>query len=424
MATWRERLRTEMKMVSPEGQEFLAKWRQSPRSLDKKLGIFDYPLVKGTVVQDLDVTSYRWPLTFYFEGPNHDLEADAFMKAAQQRGQWSITHPVYGFKGLQLMTITEVLNPTEQGNISEFNSEWIEPIDPQTLKTAAEMSDAVGIQADLVAISAADQFVAGLDLSDSFSITNAINSVTNAINEFLGPIAQLNAGIYSEFLAVQNAMQDLLAAAILNPLSIAGTLQAMVELPLLAINDIRSRLSAYAGLAGALFGIKPDEGQINSGGKNKAHVQQLSLTSAVSSNAKIVTVDPAEGGLNSQAQAIQSAQDISDQLDLIVANLDESQVLFENEDIEDQHFSQEQSHNETMLVTRQAIEFLLVSSFNLKIERRFRLDRPRAPVEIAIIEYNGPGENDANLDLFIESNKLKGNDILLLPALTEVLVYG
>lgn len=424
MATWRERLRSEMVMVSPEGQEFSANWRQSPRSIDKKLGIFNYPLVRGSVVQDLDVQSDRWPLTFFFDGPDHDLVADAFMNACRQRGQWSITHPVYGFKGLQLMTITEVIAPLDQGNIREFNSEWIEPIDPQTLKTAAELAGAVGVQSDLVAISAADQFVAGLDISDSFSITNAINSVTNAVNEFLGPIAALNASIQSEFLAVQRATQDLLAAAILNPLSIAGNLQALVELPLLAINDIRSRLSAYANLAGAMFGIQPDEGEVNPAGKNKAQIQQIAMTSTITANAKIVTVDPAEGGLNSQAQAVQTAQDITTQYDLIVNNLDESQELFEDQDIENQHFSQEQSHNETMLLTRQAVDFLLQSSFNLKVERRFKLDRPRAPVEIAIIEYGGPGENDANIDLFIESNKLKGNQILLLPALTEVLVYG
>lgn len=413
-----------MVMVSPDGNRFEAKWRQSPRSIDKKLGIFNYPLVKGTVVQDLDVTSYRWPLTFFFDGPDHDLVADRFMKSVLQRGTWSITHPVYGFRGLQLMNITEVLDPTGSGNISEFNSEWIEPIDPQTLKTAAEMSDAVGIRANLVAISAADQFVAGLDISRPFSISNAINSVTNAVNQFLKPIAELNTNIYSEFLAVQRATQDLLAAAILNPLSIAGNLQALIELPLLAINDIRSRLSAYANLAGALFGIQPDEGEVNPDGKNKAQVQQIALTSVVTANAKIAIVDPAESGLKSQAQAIQTAQDISTQYDAIVANLDESQALFEDEDIEDQHFSQEQSHNETMLVTSQAVEFLLMSSFNLKIERRFTLTRPRAPVEIAIIEYGGPGENDANIDLFINSNRLKGNDILLLPALREVVIYA
>lgn len=424
MATWRERLRNIMVMVSPDGNRFEAKWRQSPRSIDKKLGIFNYPLVKGTVVQDLDVTSYRWPLTFFFDGPDHDLVSDRFMKSVLQRGTWSITHPVYGFRGLQLMTITEVLDPTGSGNISEFNSEWIEPIDPQTLKTAAEMSDAVGIRANLVAISAADQFVAGLDISRPFSISNAINSVTNAVNQFLKPIAELNTNIYSEFLAVQRATQDLLAAAILNPLSIAGNLQALIELPLLAINDIRSRLSAYANLAGALFGIQPDEGEVNPDGKNKAQVQQIALTSVVTANAKIAIVDPAESGLKSQAQAIQTAQDLSTQYDAIVANLDESQALFEDENIEDQHFSQEQSHNETMLVTSQAVEFLLISSFNLKIERRFTLTRPRAPVEIAIIEYGGPGQNDANIDLFIESNRLKGNDILLLPALREVVIYA
>jgi len=285
-------------------------------------------------------------------------------------------------------------------------------------------SDAVGIRANLVAISAADQFVAGLDISKPFSIANAIASVTNAVNSFLGPIAEKSAQIKSEMDAIQRATQDLLAATILNPLSIAGNLQALIETPLLAINDIRSRLAAYANLAGALFGIQPDEGEINNEGRNKAHIQQIALTSTVTANAKIAVVNPKEGGLTSQSQAVQTAQDIATQYDAIVANLDESQELFEDKDIEDQHFSQEQSHYETMLVTSQAIEFLLQSSFNLKIERRFKLDRPRAPVEIAIIEYGGPGENDANIDLFINSNRLKGNDILLLPALREVLIYA
>lgn len=424
MATWVERQRESMIMVSPEGNEFTAKWRRSPRSADKKLGMFNYPLIVGTVVQDLDLDSERWPLTFFFDGPDHDLVCERFMKAIKQRGQWSITHPVYGFKGLQLMTITELIDPQGSGNIREFNSEWIEPIDPQTLKTAAEMADAVGVRANLVAISAADQFVAGIDISKGFSIESAVNAVTGAVNTVLGPISSLSSSIQSEMNAIQRATQDILAATVLQPLALAGNLQALIETPLLAINDIRARLAGYKNLATAMFGIKPDAGEVNNEGRNKAHVQQIAMASTITANAKIITVNPDEGGLTSQAQAISTAQDVATQYDAIVANLDESQALFEDKGIEDQHFSQEQSHYDTMLVTSQALEFLLRSSFDLKIERRFTLDRPRAPVEIAITEYGGPGELDANIDLFINSNKLKGDDILFLPALREVLIYA
>jgi hypothetical protein len=60
---------------------------------------------------------------------------------------------------------------------------------------------------------------------------------------------------------------------------------------------------------------------------------------------------------------------------------------------------------------------------NLAIERRFTLDRPRAPIEIAITEYGGLGANDFNLDLFIYSNDLHGKDIMLLARGREVVVY-
>jgi hypothetical protein len=38
--------------------------------------------------------------------------------------------------------------------------------------------------------------------------------------------------------------------------------------------------------------------------------------------------------------------------------------------------------------------------------------------------YDGPGEDDQNIDLFIESNDLHGDDILRIPAGREVVFYA
>jgi hypothetical protein len=185
-------------------------------------------------------------------------------------------------------------------------------------------------------------------------------------------------------------------------------------------------MDAYKELATELFDLRPQVRDLlrPKEALNKANVQQLALISTITSNAKIATVHPAESGLKSQKQAIEIAQKIADQYDAIVANLDESQVLFEDKRLVDQHFSQESSYFDSALVTAGAIEFLLASMCSLKVERRITLDRPRCPVEIAITEYGGPGEDDENIDMFIESNKLHGSDILLLPALREVLIYA
>lgn len=428
MTTARERLRNKLELTSPGGETFEAKWIGDPREASKKLGLFEYPGIVGTVVQDLDMTSTSWPLTFYFDGGDHDLDADRFWNATLQNGQWAIIHPVYGFKGLQLMTVRENVEPVRSGNIREFETTWIEPIDPNTLKTAAELSGLVGIQKDLFAINAADQFALGLsDLSalDDFSLLSAINKLNTAVNSVLGPLSSQLASVQNEMNQIQAGIQQTLNATILQPLALAGQLQALVETPLKAINDIKSRLDYYADFAAEIFGIQPpsDGSQNNSQGKNTALVQQIGLTSTISANAQIAATNPTVSGIVSQAQAVQTAQTLNDQFVAIYENLDESQTLFQNEDIDVQHFSQELSWNDAVLITATAMKYQFVSSFDLKKEQVFTLDTPRQVVELAISSYRGPGENDENIDLFIESNALSGDDVWRLPTGREVRVY-
>jgi prophage DNA circulation protein len=429
MTTARERLRPILALTSPDGDEFTANWIGDPREAEKKLGTFNYPGVVGTVVQDLGLNSWSWPLTFYFDGGDHDLDADRFMKATLQTGQWAIIHPVYGFLGLQLVSVRENIEPVREGNIREFETGWIEPIDPDTLQTAAQTAGLVGIQKDLFAINAADQFVNGLsalDSLDDWSILNAINKLNSAVNSVLGPLANQIAAVQNEMLQIQSGIQQTLNATILQPLALAGQLQALVETPLKAINDIKSRLGFYADFAEEIFKIQPaqDGSQTNRQGKNTAVIQQIALTSTISANAQIAATDPTKSEIISQKEAVDSASGINDQFIAIVNNLDETQTLFENEDIDEQHFSQPQSHTDAARITALAIQALYISSYDLKKEVRFTLERPRVPAEIAITSYRGPGENDANIDLFIDSNGLVGEEILLLPSGREVLIYA
>jgi hypothetical protein len=71
----------------------------------------------------------------------------------------------------------------------------------------------------------------------------------------------------------------------------------------------------------------------------------------------------------------------------------------------------------------QALKLLTLTSFDLKTEKRFTLEKERSPVEITITEYGEFGENDENLELFINSNNLKADEIYLLPAGKEIVVY-
>jgi hypothetical protein len=419
-------------MTSPDGNQFTALWIGGPRSASKKLGVFEYPGVIGSVFQDLGLTSDFWSLTFHFEGADHDIEADRFVKATRETGLWAMTHPVYGFLGLQLMRFTEKIEPTRSGNVRDFESEWVESIDPTTLKTAAELSGELGINIDALSASSFDDFNDDLSILtalDEYSISSALNKVSSAIDSTLGPLYKTTAAVQNEMLAIQRGIQDTMSAAILNPLALAGQIQALVETPLRAINDIKSRLDYYGDLADALFGIQPSStGTGIDGptvqGKNTAAVQQLALNSTLSANAQIANTNPEDGGLLSQKEAIKMANIINDQYVAIKTNMEESQEVFANSNLVDQLFSQRQSHSDAMLATASAVRFLYQSSYDLKKERRFAIDRPRSPLEIAVVEYGGFGDNDENLKFFIETNNLSGTQIFLLPAKFEVSIYA
>ena len=57
---------------------FDAFWTGNTRSREKKVGIFTYPKVKGSFVQDMDVNGVSYPLTLFFEGTDNDIEAQKF----------------------------------------------------------------------------------------------------------------------------------------------------------------------------------------------------------------------------------------------------------------------------------------------------------------------------------------------------------
>ena len=418
--SWQNRLRPEIKLSSPAGTVFTAKWRGSPRSNSKRVPLFDFPGVRGTAGQDLNSAGDRYPMTIFFDGPDNDKTAKLFWDSAKLVGEWRIVHPIHGFLGLQLLSITENNEPVSSGNVTAFDLEWIELIDPKTLKTTAQLNAKLKNKLDDFNIQAASQF-GKVDLSKKgfvASVTDTATTITTAINDALAPIAKLNTAINRNFTAVQSAVQDTLAAAILDPISLAAQIQQLTQLPALAVQDVQSRLAGYAALADSLFGLGADAA--NAEGHNTALTKELGISALIGARGLVSATGT--NGLQTRAQAVEFATDLVSGLTDATGALDSDQDVFQNTNFEDQYFSQSESYSDALSLTALGVENFLVAAFDLKIEKRFVLDRNRSPMEITVTEY-GTLDNDVNLDLFIQSNNLHGDQILLIPAGTEVVVY-
>ena len=426
--SWRDRLRPIVTLTSPEENIFEAKWKGNSRSLDKKLGLFDFPKVKGTKVQDLDIGSARYPLTIFFDGENNDQEADRFFKACSERGVWNIVHPVKGSLDLQLISVKENIEPVESGNMTQFDMEWIEPLKDSEVPSLFQQRSTIDSQIDEINSTASDQIDSNVlqqTAAQGASFESTVNAVVASVEKFFAPVYELQAEINSQILSIKRGVNTLLSAPVLDIVSIAGQIQALIQLPALAIADINSRIEAYKGFINAVLGLSPDTSETKkltskSSDRNIVAVQELALTSALAS----ISFVSSTGELASRLQAIELINLNTELFKDITDTLDVTQELFKDEIIDGQYFSQSESYSDVLLMISQTIAYLLRSAFDLSIEKRFILEKMRAPMEITIKEYGDLGEDDINFHLFVDSNGLKGNDILILPSGREVLVYA
>ena len=418
--TWRDRLRQTITLTSPEGNVFEALWQGNSRSMDKKLGLFEFPKVRGTKVQDLDIGSARYPLTIFFAGENNDQESDRFFKACRERGVWNIIHPVRGALDLQLISVAENIQPVESGNVTQFDTEWIEPLKDSVVPSLFQQRSTIDSQIDEINSTASDQVESNVLQRTAAQIAafeSTVNAVVAAVEKFLAPVYELQSEINSQVLSIKRGITSLLSAPVFDIASIAGQVQALVQLPALAIADVNSRVDAYGNFISAALDFSPDSAETKD--RNIVAVQELALTSGLAS----ISFISSTGELDSRLQAIELINSNTELFKNITDTLDATQELFKDEIIDGQYFSQSESYSGAVLMVSQTIAYLLRSAFDLSIEKRFILEKMRAPIEITISEYGDLGEDDLNFALFIESNSLKGNEILILPEGREVLVY-
>jgi prophage DNA circulation protein len=420
MSDWYERLRENITLTSPDGDEFTALFIGNDRDKEKKLGIFEYPDFDGTDIQDLGISGARYPLNIYFEGPDCDIEGQRFFSACDQRGRWSIVHPIYGDLTLQLVRVRDTTDLVRNGNYSVFETNWIEPVDNTTTQSTAQIGSAIDAQLIQANAAAADQLNANLSQLTAGDIIAAKSTTEQAVSKVdnnLKLLYENNDAIAADVAAIKRGITDTLDQAVLDPIVLAGQVQQFVQLASRSISDISTRLAVYEHIVTGLSAI--DVGLADSEGKNSVSIIEIFMAAVAVVNAEVVST----GELQTQAQATEFANRINDTFQTITDYLDEVQSAFDDTDVDLQYFSQSQSYPDTYRITAQGIAYLLTSALDLATEKAFTLEKPRCPIEITVTEYGGLGDNDENLDFFIETNSLTGSDILLLPAGREVKVY-
>ena len=199
---------------------------------------------------------------------------------------------------------------------------------------------------------------------------------------------------------------------------IFNKLQELIQLPGRALDDVNARIDAYKNFADDIsFSLTPDKPGASN--KNRVAVQELALTATFGAVADVSST----GELASRVEAVGLVDGNLELFNDSTDTLDASQALFDTQPIDLQYFSQSQSYSVAVRLNALTVAYLLRAAFDLKVEKRFVLDRARNPVMVTIEEYGSLGAGDENLDLFLDSNKIEGDEHLMMLQGRELVVY-
>jgi len=426
MLPWQSRLRAQITLVAPDGTRFVASWGGDDIEIGKQVPQFNPPLFDGTITQDLGAKGWAFPLTLTFEGDNHDTMALGFARALAQRGPWGIMHPVYGQFTLQpIGPFSLKVQPTESGNATQVSGPWVEVPVTAATRSLSEQAALTSAQVDAANAAAAAQFTDALDVSDAEGQAAAQAAGLGALGKFvssgLASLISKSADLQAQFTAAWNSATAGLQAAVWDGVNIYQQVQQIMSLPAVVEADLATKLANF----GAFVDDIKDALGLNTGSDvaatNAAAMDELFLSGAITGCIQSVLSSPPA----TRDQALQAINDISAMFTEITAALDAVQTATAGNRASGQYFSNGMSYADLALVVSMGLQYLLRLIFDLKVARRFTLDRPRHPGEIVITEYAPEDSStyDDLYDLFIASNGLIGDDIVLLPAGREVVVY-
>lgn len=425
MIPWQSRLRAEIILIAPNGGQFTATWEGDDITQALMVGQFNTPLRDGTITQPLGRKGMEFPLTLSFEGDNHDLDAFDFIQALGQRGPWAVTHPVYGQFILQpIGPFSLGAKPTSSGNISVVSGPWIEVPPDASTKGIAELGADTAAQIDAANASAAAQFQNATNLTDPEAQAAAAaagqRSLGNLLSSGLYSIIRTAANLQASFTSAYNSLTVGLQATIWDGVNIYQQVQAIMAIPAVVKADLAIKIAAFNDFIDKVI-LTIDPNGSDSSATNAAAIDELYLSSAVVATVQAVVVSsPA-----TRDQAVQAINDINAMFDKVTAALDAVQTATQMNTADTQYFSNGLSFADLARVVSMGVDYLLRLIFDLKVAKRFTLDRARHPGEIVIAEYAPTDSStyDSLYDLFIAANKLIGDDIILLPAGLEVVVY-
>lgn len=230
--SWKDKIDNEkLRITTGEGSVFEPLWMNAQRELSFNVSEFEFPDVDGTLVARTTSKGKRYPLQIFFQGEDNIEQTDRFLEAAKDRRVWTLSHPLYGEKIVQPLSI----QVNEQSfNVSQIQIQVVETITEDFPKTTQVPEDKIPNDVDATNELIAEGFAANADLniSDQNSLKDTVNALFTQATGFI------NNDYFNAFNEAQSAINE----ATQKPLDAMRATQRVILAPVLFTENVRQRM--------------------------------------------------------------------------------------------------------------------------------------------------------------------------------------
>ena len=228
-------------IITGDGEVFYPLWRGATKSREFNTSIFEFIDVHGSLVVRKKPKSDQLDLTFWFQGDDYINEANRFEFSANDPRPWTLTHPIYGTRIGQPLSIKRV---DENLNVVEFTIPFWETIEENYPISNYNIKDNTREKHGQIYEACANSYVENNPLK-----TSDIANVSDSVNNMAGEMQYIqNSSTYSEFQNQLATAIDAVFNLIKSPFESMQKIQNFLDLVSTYEMVVETRLAVYIGI--------------------------------------------------------------------------------------------------------------------------------------------------------------------------------
>jgi len=103
--SWEDKITKQLSITTGDGKVYTVIWVNSSKSIEWHGSEFSFLEVNGTLAKKKKVLGRKFPLEFYFQGPDHLDDYAKFERSCSDMRPMVIEHPLYDVIIAQLMSL-------------------------------------------------------------------------------------------------------------------------------------------------------------------------------------------------------------------------------------------------------------------------------------------------------------------------------